>query len=107
MKHNLHLLSGALFAKEFNRVVHGERGDYVEFSKDQILLPLKYYFSNNLKEQQLFDLGHYYVWLYPEFHRNTKVYKQLRTVKYADYKVGMYYLSPSMFLNFKDPELLF
>ena len=36
-----------------------------------------------------------------------KVYHQFKTVKYADYKVGMYYVDINEFLDFKDPEKLF
>lgn len=36
-----------------------------------------------------------------------KVYKQVNTVKYADYKIGMYYVSVRDFKDFKDPEMLF
>lgn len=45
----------------------------------------------------------YYYWLFPD----VKVYKQCKTVKYADYKIGYYYISPNELLNFKDPEKLF
>ena len=33
MIENVYLKNGQLFATEFVRVVHGERGDYVEFKK--------------------------------------------------------------------------
>lgn len=33
MKTNVYLLDGTLFASGFNRVVHGGRGDYVEFEE--------------------------------------------------------------------------
>lgn len=36
-----------------------------------------------------------------------KVYYQLKTVKYADYKPGYYYVSVNEFKDFKDPEKLF
>ena len=59
-----------LFAKEFTRVVHGGRGDYVEFTREQILPRLFYKFPSeivydeesqyleqlkNTKDQELFD----------------------------------------------------
>lgn len=52
-------------------------------------------------------MGHYYAWLYPEGDQFCKVYKQVRTVTYADYKIGFYYVSPDSFIDFKDPEKLF
>lgn len=103
MVQELRLLNNTLFANSFKRVVHGERGDYVEFERDQIIPNLISKFNNDLNE----SVDYYYFWLYPETDYNVKVYLQLKTVKYADYKVGLYYVSPTAFLNFKDPEKLF
>lgn len=47
-----------LFAKEFTRVVHGGRGDYVEFTREQIFPRLFYKFPSEIvydEEQELFD----------------------------------------------------
>lgn len=103
--------SGILFAKEFERVVHGGRGDYVEFTREQILPKLYYKFD---EEHNEFDInnfekynGYYYHWLYPLYDMETKVYFQLKTVKYADYKLYHFYVSPELLINFKDPESLF
>lgn len=104
MKINIYLKDGTLFANGYNRIVHGGRGDYVEFEKEHILLPLISKFGNNILKDNL-DI--YYWWLYPEGHPDTKVYLQKKTVKYADYKIGKFYVSPYLFKNFKDPEQLF
>lgn len=104
MKQDIFLNDGTLFAKEFNRVVHGKRGDYVEFEKTQILLPLVLKFGNDITKDNL-DI--YYWWLHPITHPSVKVYLQRKTVKYADYKIGKYYVSPDLFKDFKDPERLF
>lgn len=106
-----------LFAKEFTRVVHGGRGDYVEFTREQIFPRLFYKFppeivyDNNVVE---FDInrfekytGFYYHWLYPEDSVDTKVYFQLRTVNYADYKLYHFYVAPDLFIDFYDPMRLF
>ena len=107
IKQDLYTKSGILFAKEFVRVVHGGRGTYVEFTKDHIIAPLCNRFAI-ISDEQLLELGHYYEWLIPLYDdSNTKVYRQLKTVKYADYKIGYYYVSPDCFENFKDPEKLF
>lgn len=102
--------SGLLFAHNFTRVVRGSRGDYVEFTNEQIIPKLYYKFNDNI----LFDInnfdkytGFYYHWLYPLFDKETKVYFQLKTVKYADYKLYHFYVSPDLFVNFKDPQSLF
>ena len=106
-----------LFAKEFTRVVHGGRGDYVEFTREQIFPRLFYKFSSEIvydKNIVEFDInrfekytGFYYHWLYPECSVDTKVYFQLRTVKYADYKLYHFYVSPDLFIDFYDPMRLF
>ena len=105
-KQDLYTKSGILFAKEFVRVVHGERGDYIEFTKDQIIPLLVNKFAI-ISDEQLLELNHYYEWLYPNPDIYTKVYRQLKTVKYADYKIGYYYVNPDCFVDFKDPEKLF
>lgn len=103
MKENIFLKNGTLFATGYNRIVHGERGDYVEFEKDQIVPKLISKFGNKPTD----DLDIYYWWLIPTTDKNTKVYLQKKTVKYADYKIGKYYVSPHLLKNFKDPEQLF
>lgn len=60
---NVYLPDGTLFALGFNRVVHGGRGDYVEFEENQILLPLISKFGNDISKDNL-DI--YYWWLYPK-----------------------------------------
>lgn len=104
INNNVYLPDGTLFATGFNRVVHGGRGDYVEFEEKQILLPLISKFGNDISKD---DLDIYYWWLFPKGHPEVKVYLQKKTVKYADYKVGKLYVSPALFKDFKDPEKLF
>ena len=103
MKQNIYLKNGTLFATGYNRIVHGGRGDYVEFEKEHIVQKLYSLFNNEPTD----DLDIYYYWLYPESDRETKVYLQKKTVKYADYKIGKYYVSPYLLKDFKDPEQLF
>jgi len=103
MKENIYLKNNTLFATGYNRIVHGERGDYVEFERDDIVPELIFKFNNEPDQ----DLDIYYWWLYPSTDENTKVYLQKKTVKYADYKIGKYYVSPSLLKDFKDPEQLF
>ena len=42
IEQDIYLKNGMLFAKSFERVVHGGRGDYVEFAHGQII-PVLYY----------------------------------------------------------------
>lgn len=104
VNNNVYLSDGTLFATGFNRVVHGGRGDYVEFESSQILLPLISRFGNDISKD---DLDIYYWWLFPKGHPEVKVYLQRKTVKYTDYKIGKLYVSPTLFKDFKDPEKLF
>lgn len=104
LNQKIYLKDGTLFAEGFNRVIHGGRGDYVEFEQNQILLPLLSKFGNDIKHD---DLDIYCWWLYPEGHPEVKVYLQRKTVKYADYIINKYYVSPDLFKDFKDPEKLF
>ena len=57
-----------LFAKEFTRVVHGGRGDYVEFTREQIFPRLFYKFPPEI----LYDEEHQYDSQYLEQLKNTK-----------------------------------
>ena len=99
----LYLTDGSLFATKYNRVVHGGRGDYIELEKDHIVPELISKFGNNLNGTYDF----YYLWLHPIDKPQYKVYYQLKTVKYADYKIGKYYISPEFIKDYKDPECLF
>ena len=103
VKQNIYLKNGTLFATGYNRIVHSGRGDYVEFEKEHIVPKLISKFGNKPTD----DLDIYYWWLHPETDENTKVYLQKKTVKYADYKIGKYYVSPYLFKDFQDPEQLF
>lgn len=99
----LYLKDGTQLATAYNRVVHGERGDYVELEPSQFDVELLSKFHNDIEK----DSPGYYYWLYPTGHPDVKIYKQVRTVKYADYKVGKYYISPIFLRDFKDKEKLF
>jgi hypothetical protein len=84
--------AGTLLANGYTRVVIGKRGPYVECSPDQINKEVLH-----IPENQRFRLTNMRVY-YIEYRTNdieyTKIYYQVRTVKYADYKTSMYYFSP-------------
>jgi len=83
-------------ATGFNRIVHGGRGDYVEFDEDQMIK--KNLFIPQDQEYRITDELVYYV----EYRTldGTKVYFQKKLVDYADYKIGKYYISPRELANF-------
>jgi hypothetical protein len=79
-------------SKGYNRVVIGQRGPYVEFNKNQIICNALYIPCSQL--YRLSDPKVYYI----EFRTtdcDVKVYYQMRSVAYADYKIGYFYISPS------------
>ncbi len=90
---------GTLVAFNFNRVVLGDRGAYVEFLAEQI-----HHDALRIPDDALWRLygergfNAYYV----EYRTtdNIKVYAQKKRVDYADYIPGRYYISPVSLLHF-------
>jgi hypothetical protein len=92
---------GPLIATNYVRVVKGGRGNYVEFLAGHLI---QTEFEIKPEEEYRFSKGQnggtnwrdivFYGWLQSKIgHR--KLYKQFKTVSYADYKVGRYYMSPN------------
>jgi len=80
-----------LIASGYQRVVIGQRGPYVEFTKNQIIDTELY-----IPKSQLYRLSDPKVY-YIEFRtveKNIKVYYQMRSVAYADYLLNHFYISP-------------
>ena len=76
----------------YERIVIGGRGPYVEFDEDQIVLS-----SFHVPKDQLFrfsDKRIYYIEMRSIDSAFVKLYYQLKTVSYADYKIGKFYISP-------------
>lgn len=75
----------------YQRVVIGQRGPYIEFKKTHIFDRKLY-----IPTKQLYRLSDPKVY-YIEFRTvddDVKVYYQMRTVAYADYKIEHFYISP-------------
>lgn len=87
-------LNGALVANGFIRIVVGDYGAFIEFSKAQanesllIIAPGQEYRVNDPKYSNV-----KYHWYTIDDNSNVKIYYQKRRVLYADYKPGMYYVS--------------
>jgi hypothetical protein len=82
-------------ATSYTRVAIGERGPYIEF------LPGHSIWKNlHIPDEEKYGLEHpwkekvFYVEWRTKDQGNVKVYDQKRTVDYADYKVGLFYISP-------------
>ena len=84
--------SGFEVARWYERVVIGDRGPYIEFcgemlTKHGIYVPVD-------QEWRLRSNSCYYVEWRTKDESRVKIYNQVRPVGYADYKVGMWYISP-------------
>jgi hypothetical protein len=83
---------GVKVSKGYNRIVIGGRGPYVEFTDNQLIFE-----SFHVPKDQIYRLTDrrvYYIELRSSDKANVKLYYQLQTVAYADYKIGMLYISP-------------
>ena len=78
--------SGLHIATGYKRVVIGDRGAYVEFTPQQVVRD-----SLHVPQQRHV----YFTELRSNDESNVMVYDQRRTVRYADYKIGLYYIAPS------------
>lgn len=82
-----------VIARKYERVVIGQRGPYIEFTTNQILCDKLFIPKNQL--YRLSDPKIYYIEFRTNDDSNVKVYYQMRTVAYADYKIGYFYISPA------------
>lgn len=87
---------GTLISKGYERIVIGDYGAFIEFAEEQAE-------KNNYKikkgqEYRIYDPKYSsnvkYNWLTAKDESDIKIYQQKKTVTYADYKAGMYYVSP-------------
>ena len=81
-------LLGYPITNGITRLVVGDYGPYIEFAPEQLVAPLAPKFPGPQKPWIK------YVWLVHPQDARTKIYLQKRPVQYADYRPGMYYVSP-------------
>lgn len=81
---------GLLLAKGYKRVVIGGRGPYIEIEPQHMELRN----TIHVADWRLSSPQAYYVELRSRCACNVKIYHQRRTVSYADYVPGLYYISP-------------
>lgn len=79
-------------ATNYNRVVIGGRGPYIEFELE--MLDSKNCFIPKEQEYRIDNDVVYYVELRTNDKDNVKIYIQKRCVSYADYIIGKAYISP-------------
>jgi hypothetical protein len=95
--------SGTLVAVGYERVVIGDRGPYVEFAPSSIM---KSGWAIPADQKWRIDGRCYYVEGRTVDGANVKMYYQKATVDYADYKVGMWYISPFVLTTDQWPVLI-
>ena len=83
---------GLYLAFGYLRVVIGKRGPYVEFSPNQIIW--KNFGIPSDGRYRLNDPVVYYEEYRSKDDSSVKLYLQRRTVSYADYTIGLCYISP-------------
>lgn len=79
-------------ADGYERIVIGARGPYIEFTSSQIIM--ENIFIPKDQEWRLELINNAYYVEYRTKVDLVKIYYQLKTVDYADYKVGFWYISP-------------
>lgn len=92
---SLETADGTVIANGYNRIVIGDYGAFVEFSRVQACMR-----RLKIKEGQMYRAKDpryaehvKYLWLTADDGSNVKVYDQKRPVEYADYMPGMLYVS--------------
>lgn len=82
-----------LLATGYTRVVIGGRGAYIEFAPEHMAMQNLHVPPD--QEWRYQSETAYYIEHRSNDAANVKVYEQRRTVGYADYKVGLYYIAPA------------
>ena len=83
--------SWLVIENDYTRIVHGGRGDYIEIDKTQIVET-----NINIPESEKWRREYgmaYYLEFRSNYENSVKLYYQLRTVSYADYQIGFYYVA--------------
>lgn len=94
MNKPLFTISGLQISTGYIRIEHGGRGDYIEFNPSQTIWCNLY-----IPDYALERIGKPYYYLeYRTIRDNVKIYYQKRLVNYANYKIGMLYVSPKNIL---------
>lgn len=99
--------SGLTIARGYERVVLGGRGPYVEFLtehmiQDSLFIPE----SARWRLDPSWTLRCYYWELRTRDECRVKIYYQRRTVDYADYRIGCWYVSPFELVTDRHDELV-
>lgn len=97
--------SGLVVAFGYQRVVIGKRGPYIEFSPEQIRKESLQIPDGAEWRYKPGSLAFYGEWRSRDRYC-VKFYDQFKTVDYADYKVGMWYVSPFDLMTIRHSVLI-
>lgn len=97
-------LKGLPLCHGYKRVVIGERGPYIEFDKDNIIFD-NFYIPKEC-EYRKNDKRVCYIEFRSKDESYVKLYYQKKLVKYADYLIGFYYISPFELTSDKHLKLI-
>ena len=93
-----------LIANGYTRVVIGGRGPYIEFSDNQIV-----HKNIEVPENQKHRLNNP-AFFYDEYRSldvsDIKIYHQKNEVSYADYKIGFWYICPTLLITREHKKLI-
>ena len=96
LKYSIYTKKNVLIATGYNRIVIGDYGAFIEFDKSQLVkenVKIKkgqeYRINNSVYNENV-----KYIWLTAKDTSDIKIYFQQKTVTYADYKIGFFYVSP-------------
>lgn len=95
--------SGLNIAHNYVRVVIGDRGPYIEFTDEMMGSGI------HIPHEQKWRIKNplcFYIEYRTMDDCCVKIYKQKKVVKYADYQVGLWYISPFDLTSDKYPELI-
>ncbi|MCK5018467.1 MAG: hypothetical protein KAS32_15515 [Candidatus Peribacteraceae bacterium] len=96
--------SGLLVANGYTRVVIGDRGPYIEFKGSQICQ--RNIFIPDNEKWRLNSSNSFYIEYRSKCESYVKLYYQVKTVSYADYKVGLWYIDPNVLTSNKYKNLI-
>jgi len=84
--------SGLQIAHNFERIVHGGRGDYIEIAEKDITY-VNISIPENARWRLFYDRAYYLEYRTKDI-CDIMIYCQKMLVNYADYKIGFYYVDP-------------
>lgn len=92
----LYTINGTKLATGFERIVIGDYGAFIEYDLSQVPKHVRYICEKGEEYRKLPNWRKRvkYIWYTMDDYSHIKIYWQMRTVSYADYKAKKFYVSP-------------